>query len=93
MSADVVRLSTATKPVTKVDPDVVRVLENLLARAKEGEFQGVLICTVQTDGAGSLVGCGHAYVGEGVMQNVHAAVGTLETLKLRFMNNTLEGLR
>lgn len=93
MSAEVRTLRTlraTTVPVVSVDDEVVEMLTSMLERAKSGEIQGALIATVESDGAGSVLNCGNAYAGQGARQNVHAALGSVEMLKARFMRDTFE---
>ena len=85
-----VTLQVASTPVMPVDPDVIRLLAEMLTRATNGEIQGFAIATIESDHGGSVISCGTSYGGEGVLQNVHATIGAIETLKHRFMAERLE---
>lgn len=90
MSERVTRLVTASAPVMPVDEELVRMLKAMLGRAEAGEIQGAAIATLEADGAGSLVSCGSTYGGAGLRQNVHAALGAVEALRIRMANQLLE---
>jgi hypothetical protein len=92
MGDNVATLKLADRPVTPVDESAVSLLRELLDRAERGEIQGVCIATIESDGAGSVVGAGSAYAGEGVLQNVRAALGAIEALKVRFIKDRLDEL-
>jgi len=92
MGADVVTLRTVDKPATAVDDAVVEKLTEFLGRAKNGEFNGVALLTVEADGAGSVVSVGTTWAGQGVEQNVHAVIGGIEVLKERWMRDRVQFL-
>lgn len=90
MSDNVIKFTADTKIVQPIDEETVRILEDFVERAKAGKIQGVAIVTVESDGAGSVLSTGTAYGGEGVRQNVHAALGAITYLQARFIAERLE---
>lgn len=90
MTDNVINLQAASKPVTPIDQEAISTLRLILTKAEAGEIQGVAVVTVETDGAGSLLGVGSVYSGEGIKQNIHAAIGAVEALKYRMVSQCLE---
>jgi len=90
MGDNVVLFTPDTKVLKPIDEAAISLLRNVLERAERGEVQGVCIATIESDGAGSVVSVGTAYAGEGVYQNVHAVLGGIEALKVRFARERLE---
>jgi len=85
VSDNVVRLGLAQTPVAPIDAKTVAYLEDMLARAKSGEIQGVALVTIESNGAGSVLSVGTGWEGEGFFQNVHAAVGGAAFLQKRLL--------
>lgn len=92
MSDNVVLVAADTKIIQAVDDEAVACLKKLLSMAEAGEINGVCVATVESDGAGTVISVGSAYGGEGVRQNVHAALGAIEAMKMRFARERVEGL-
>jgi hypothetical protein len=82
----VISLVTETVPISEVDAETVSLLENMLAKAKSGEIQGVAMVMVNTVGSGCLDAVATAYAGEGIRQNVHAALGGIAWLQQRWID-------
>lgn len=85
MSDNIVKLEVAQRPVVPVDQATVEYLEIMLERARQGEIQGVAMVTVESTGAGTLLSCGTGWAGEGLAQNVHAAIGAASHLHARLL--------
>ena len=89
MGGEVVKL-VAPQPPSPVDEKVVALLEQLLADAKAGEFNGIACITITSDHAGSYSALGTSWDGAGIDQNAHTAVGGCEVLKKRMMDKLFE---
>jgi hypothetical protein len=86
---DAVRLRTATTPPMPVDNEVVAQLEQLLVRAKAGEFNGLCVVTVTSPGVGAYTACGTGWWGEAVAGGVHIALGGIAVLQERLLRDLI----
>lgn len=89
MTDNIHKLETVQKPVLSVDEALINCLEILLAKAKEGEIQGIAYCTVKSNGAGSIICTGFGYNGAGVCDNVQVTLGAIEILRHKFLTNEI----
>lgn len=86
---EAIKLVTNTSAPMPVDDEVVEHLEALLTRAKAGDFNGLMVATLSFTDPGHYVGAGTSFVGC-VRQHVHTALGTVDVLKQRMMNELME---
>jgi hypothetical protein len=87
--SDVVRLVTSTEPPCAVDAEVVAKLEELLAAAKAGEFNGLAYTTITSPHVGAYIGCGSGWAGAGVLANAHIALGAVSVLHQRMLRELI----
>ena len=81
----VIQLVPETAP-SPVSEECVKMLEQLLEKAKAGEFNGFACITVTADNCGHYTALGTMWAGNGVTQNSHTAVGGVEVLKKRMLD-------
>lgn len=86
MSENIVKLAVAQTPVAPIDEATVKYIEDMLDRARQGEIQGVAMVTIESTGAGTVLSCGTGWAGEGMKQNVHAAIGAASHLHARLLS-------
>lgn len=83
---EVCKLKLAQTPPLPVDADVVAELERLLTDAKAGKFNGLAYATITVTGAGAYTDAGTGFYGQGIVQSTHTAVGIVDGLKFRMLN-------
>lgn len=87
--AEPIRLITSTEPPAPVSEEVVEHLETLLEKAKAGEFNSIMTATLTSHALGHYTAAGTGWAGH-VRENVHIALGALDVLKQRMLNELLE---
>lgn len=75
---------------TGVDEDVVKFAQRLLQSARDGDFQGVAIVTVQVSPEGVVTAVGNGYEGVGIKEHRHTAIGGVLALQDRMVRELLE---
>lgn len=77
-------------PPSPVDADVIEALEELLAKAKAGHFNGIAVATVTSEGTGKYSTTASLWAGDGIVNNAQTALGAVEVLKARMLQKLFE---
>jgi len=80
-----IKLVTPTEPIRAADPATIAYIEQLLDRAKGGQFNGIAIVTITSPHPGAYDLCGTGYAGAGLVANVHTVLGGISVLHARLM--------
>jgi len=81
------KLRVIEKAMPAVDNECYARLIELARRAKRGEIQGFAAMAIASSNTGQVDTVSSCYGGEGIRRNVHAVIGGIENLKLRFIKD------
>jgi len=77
------------EPVATADEEVVRFCQRMLQSARDGDFHGIAVTTVQLDGE-RVTAVGSGYAGRGMTEHRHTALGGVVDLQARLARDLLE---
>lgn len=80
-----IKLVTPTEPMRAADPATIAYIEEMLDRAKDGQFNGIAVVTITSPRSGSYDLCGTGFAGAGLEANVHTVLGGIDVLHARLM--------